>query len=268
MIIFLLKVLILPIMFFLSACQTTRDLSSTPRQAENNIKTADIQDSAPLGPIPTFFKAIIPKNEPLSPYGNPASYKVYGKVYRVMPSSYGYKERGLASWYACKFHKQRTSSGEAYDMYALTAAHRTLPLPTYLKVKNLDNGRQVIVKVNDRGPFHSGRLIDLSYGAAVKLGIFPKGTAHVEIEAIQTRAPGVSTRAGRYYIQAGAFQSRANALQLQNKVKRLTRSQVAVENLQKRYIVKLGPFANQTQAEQFKKLLRQHGANGAFVILR
>lgn len=255
-------------MLFLTACQTTTDAAVTSEQAQTHINTADIKDSAPLGPIPTFFKAIIPKNEPLSPYGNPASYKVYGKVYRVMPSSHGYKERGLASWYASKFHKQRTSSGEAYDMYALTAAHRTLPLPTYLKVKNLDNGRQIIVKVNDRGPFHSGRLIDLSYGAAVKLGIFPKGTAHVEIEAIQTRAPGAPLKSGKYYIQAGAFGSKTNAMQFQNKIRQLTHTSVALEYVQRRYIIKLGPFANQAQAEQVKKMLRNHGATGAFVILR
>jgi rare lipoprotein A len=267
MMICLLKLLILPTLFILTACQTTKEVVSS-EQNQGNIKTTEIKDSAPLGPIPTFFKAIIPKSEPLSPYGNPASYKVYGKVYRVMTSSYGYKERGLASWYASKFHKQRTSSGEPYDMYALTAAHRTLPLPTYLKVKNLDNGRQIIVKVNDRGPFHSGRLIDLSYGASVKLGIFPKGTAHVEIEAIQTKAPGAPLKSGRYFIQAGAFQSRANALQLQTKIRRLTRSPVVLESIQRRYVVKLGPFVNQAQAEQVKKMLRQHGASGAFVILR
>ncbi len=101
-----------------------------------------------------------------------------------MPTANGYHTKGLASWYGTKFHKKRTSSGENYDMYALTAAHKTLPLPTYIKVKNLKKRKVAIVKVNDRGPFHSDRILDLSYGAAIKLGIFPQGTAPVEIEAL------------------------------------------------------------------------------------
>ena len=266
MIIFFARTLIVSLMIFLSACQTPRQ--SVDNEAMPAPRTADIKDSAPLGPIPTFFKAIIPKNEPLSQYGNPATYKVSGRVYRVMPSAQGYKERGVASWYASKFHKQRTSSGEPYDMYALTAAHRTLPLPTYLRVKNLDNGREIIVKVNDRGPFHSGRLIDLSYGAAVKLGIFPRGTARVEIEAIQTSAQGSAPRKGQYYIQAGAFQSKPNAIQLKTRIQKLTRAVVTVDYIGRRYLVRVGPFASQAQGEQVKRMLRSHCAPGAFVILR
>jgi rare lipoprotein A len=259
------KVFILFFLIFLSACQTAhqpQSMDSIPSHSSTEIK-----DSAPLGPIPTFFKAIIPKHEPLSPYGNPSTYRVYGKVYKVMPSAHGYKERGLASWYASKFHKQRTSSGEPYDMYALTAAHRTLPLPTYLKVKNLDNGREIIVKVNDRGPFHQGRLLDLSYGAAVKLGIFPKGTARVEIEAIATQAPHQAPRRGQYYLQVGAFQSKALAYQLKSKLNRFSRASVNVMYVRGRYIVKMGPFANAQASEQMKKQLRQNGINGAFSCL-
>ena len=128
----------------------------------------------------------VPRAEPLSKYGNPESYTVYGKTYNVMPSSLGYREIGYASWYGRKFHGRRTSSGEIYDMYAMTAAHRTLPLPTYVRVRNLDNGREAIVRVNDRGPFHSDRIIDLSYAAATKLGLVEAGTAKVEVEAIDT----------------------------------------------------------------------------------
>lgn len=265
MFIFSRRVFIVVLMFFLGACQTTRQPSSNDSKPSHY--STEIKDSAPLGPIPTFFKAIIPRHEPLSPYGNPSSYRVFGKIYQVMPSAHGYKERGLASWYASKFHKQRTSSGEPYDMYALTAAHRTLPLPTYLKVKNLDNGREIIVKVNDRGPFHQGRLLDLSYGAAVKLGIFPKGTARVEIEAVATQAPHQAPRKGQYYLQVGAFQSKALAYQLKNKLNRLSRVSVNVLNIRGRYIVKMGPFVDSHASEKMKNQLHQQGINGAFSTL-
>jgi rare lipoprotein A len=131
----------------------------------------------------------VPHYEPPSPYGNPDSYVVDGKTYHVLASSKGYVARGIASWYGTKFHGQRTSSGETYDMYAMTAAHRTLPLPTYARVTNLRNGRSVIVRINDRGPFHSNRIIDLSYAAASKLGIVEEGTGLVQVEAIDPRAP-------------------------------------------------------------------------------
>ena len=229
-------------------------------------QTSEIKDSAPLGPIPTFFKAIIPKNEALSRYGNPASYKVAGKVYHVLPTSHGYHARGTASWYASKFHKQRTSSGEPYDMYALTAAHKTLPLPTYLKVKNLNNGRQIIVKVNDRGPFHSDRILDLSYGSAVKLGIFPKGTAPVEIEAISNQWQG-KPRVASYYVQAGAFSSSALAQQFKGKLQQWTQAGVIIEHFHGRYAVKVGPFSNPNYGEKIKSILKQHGIKGSFLVL-
>lgn len=259
MIFFTRKVLVLSLALVLSACQTSRFDNVAEHQPQQ--PSSEVKDSAPLGPIPTFFKTIVPKPEPLSPYGNPASYKVYGKEYRVMTNSSGYHEKGYASWYASKFHKQRTSSGEPYDMYALTAAHRTLPLPTYLKVKNLDNGREIIVKVNDRGPFHQGRLLDLSYGAAVKLGIFPKGTAHVEIEAVSTQKPN----AGRYYLQAGAFQSKVYATQLKS---RIHGAPTDIDYANGRYIVRVGPFMNHAASEQMRKVLQRQGIQGAFSVLR
>lgn len=134
-----------------------------------------------------------PKVEPLSRYGNrfkknsTNTYVALKKKYAVMPSSRGYKARGQASWYGTKFQGRKTSSGEAYDMFAMTAAHRTLPLPTYARVTNMDNGKSIIVKVNDRGPFHNNRLIDLSYVAAHKLGIIGHGTGRVEVESVDPR---------------------------------------------------------------------------------
>jgi rare lipoprotein A len=132
----------------------------------------------------THIPNATPKVEPLSRFGNPTKYEVFGKNYRTMPHSRGYAVEGTASWYGRKFHGQRTSSGEPYDMYGMTAAHRSLPLPTYAKIENLRNGKEVIVKINDRGPFVKDRLIDLSYAAAKKLGIHATGTGKVRITAI------------------------------------------------------------------------------------
>lgn len=125
----------------------------------------------------------IPKVEPRAASGN-KSYAVFGKTYVPMSDADGYRERGVASWYGKKFHGRRTSSGEPYDMYAMTAAHKTLPLPSYVRVRNLENGRTTIVRVNDRGPFLHNRLIDLSYAAAAKLGVVGRGTGLVEIETV------------------------------------------------------------------------------------
>ncbi len=126
----------------------------------------------------------MPAPEPNSRYGNPDSYEVFGKRYHVMASADGYRERGVASWYGTKFHGRRTSSGEPYDMHAFTAAHKTLPLPTWVEVTNLRNRRSILVRVNDRGPFVANRVIDLSYAAAQELDIVSDGTGLVEIRAI------------------------------------------------------------------------------------
>lgn len=171
----------------------------------------------------------VPRVEPRSRYGNPASYVVFGRTYHVMQSAHGFRERGIASWYGTKFHGRRTSSGEPYDMYAMTAAHKTIPLPSYVRVTNLRNGRQVIVRVNDRGPFAHNRIIDLSYAAAHRLDMIREGTAPVEIEVLATpgmpatlvRQTELSPRASvlgnnniNYYIQAASFSDRSNAERL------------------------------------------------------
>lgn len=130
----------------------------------------------------------VPKVEPRARYGNQKSYTVFGKRYYTLQSSHGYTAVGTASWYGTQFHTLRTSSGERYNMLAMTAAHKTLPLPTYVEVTNLRNHRKIIVKVNDRGPFSSNRLIDLSYVAAKKLGMIGHGTALVKIKAIDPRS--------------------------------------------------------------------------------
>lgn len=152
---------------------------------------AQDSDSGPGGPPPDLSKIPepVPKSEARSVYGNKSPYEVLGKTYSVLPSASGYVERGIASWYGNKFHGYTTSNFEKYDMYAFSAAHKTLPLPSYARVTNLDNGASVIVRVNDRGPFAENRVIDLSYVAALKLGIWQKGTGLVEVRAIDPDHP-------------------------------------------------------------------------------
>ena len=188
--------------------------------------------------IPQFNE----QGEPLSPYGNPDFYIVDGKVYHVMKSAEGFEERGIASWYGPDFHGKRTSSGEPYDMYQMTAAHKILPLPTFVEVTNLANGRKAVLRVNDRGPFKDNRIIDLSYAAAMKLDIVGPGTAFVTIKALPRQRIGPQTvqpgeipvdaalpavaaappkpvpSAPRMYLQIGAFVDRGNAERLQGRV--------------------------------------------------
>ncbi|MFO1457461.1 MAG: septal ring lytic transglycosylase RlpA family protein, partial [Steroidobacteraceae bacterium] len=143
--------------------------------------------AAAVPPPPPDLASIpdaVPRVEPRSRYGNPASYVVFGQRYVLRPSAEGYVERGTASWYGPGFHAARTSSGEPYDMYAMTAAHKTLPIPVFARVTNLRNGRSVVVRINDRGPFVADRLIDLSYTAAWKLDMLRNGTAPVEVRVL------------------------------------------------------------------------------------
>lgn len=227
--------------------------------------TKNDKDGAPKGLLPSFFQRILPKNEPLSRYGNPDAYTVSGRNYNILKTSKGYKARGLASWYGTKFQRQRTSNGEHYDMYGMTAAHRTLPLPSYLRVKNLDNGREAIVKVNDRGPFHSNRLIDLSYAAASKLGVLSKGIAHVEIEALSGRG---KVPVAHYYMQIGAFQSKALASDLHRRVHKFTKIPTYIERYRGKYIVKVGPFSNRAMTLTLKRQLDKRGIRGALTLLQ
>ena len=199
---------------------------------------AYFEDDGPpayAGPDPSSVPDAVPRNEALSKTGN-APYEVFGVRYVPLKSALGYQVKGTASWYGRKFHGRRTSSGETYDMYAMTAAHKTLPLPTYVRVKNLDNGTQVVLRVNDRGPFLGGRLIDLSYMAARKLGVTTSGTARVEVTAINDHSASVpvtdvsitqhSDR--QVYAQAGSFRLIGNAHTLRE---RLTQQGIARVNV-------------------------------------
>ncbi len=142
-------------------------------------------DGAPRRNLdPSSIKDAVPRREPVTKAGNKSPYTVLGKTYVLLPSAKGYRTTGMASWYGTKFHGRSTANGDEYDLYGMTAAHKTLPIPTYVLVTNLENNRQAVVRVNDRGPFVSNRVIDLSYAAAVKLGYADKGTAFVEVAAI------------------------------------------------------------------------------------
>lgn len=182
--------------------------------------------------------------------GNPASYTVLGKTYQVMNSGAGYNATGYASWYGRKFHGRLTSSGEPFDMYQLTAAHRTLPIPTYARITNLDNGRTTVVRINDRGPFHDDRIIDLSYAAAVKLGFAAVGTARVRVEVLE---PGED-----YVLQAGAFSDLGRADRLKAALNSLTGTPAYVVKVsgESLYRVRLGPVRGRSEAERLKEMIR------------
>jgi rare lipoprotein A len=195
---------------------------------------------------------MVPRIEPRSAHGNPPFYDVAGKRYFVLALADGYVERGVASWYGPSFHGGSTSSGEPYDMYAMMAAHKTLPLPTYARVTNLRNGRSVVVRINDRGPFVANRLIDLSYTAASRLDMIHEGTTLVEVRALTPGVPDVLTRSAQspppvLYVQAGAFLEARNAERLLSRLKAagLASAFLAspIEGSSHLYRVRLGPVA-------------------------
>jgi rare lipoprotein A len=218
----------------------------------------------------------VPKAEPLSKRGNPKSYVVFGRRYYVMKNAKGYHAKGIASWYGMKFHRFQTANGDVYNVAGMTAAHKTLPLPTYLQVTNLHNGKKIIVKVNDRGPFVGNRLIDLSYAAAKKLDMTGSGTAPVYIRAItpgvtrlaantptHAKAPTSLPNKNKPYIHLGLFKQRAQAQQLAVLVKHWTRSPVKVEKTpihhRLYYQVVVGPFPNAKSSKQLHQQLQLAG---------
>jgi rare lipoprotein A len=239
------RALVAALLLALAACSSTpKNESPTPAPAVSQPPAASAPPTRPGGYYkddgpgenpPANLDGLadaVPRLEPLSRFAN-RPYSVFGRDYVPATSLRPYKERGLASWYGRKFHNQKTSTGEPYDMYAMTAAHPTLPLPSYARVTNLANGRSVVVRVNDRGPFHPGRIIDLSYAAAHRIGIAQAGSGQVEVESVfasgapatpatplQTVAasePAVATpipvgqEAGGYVVQLGAFANNVNA---------------------------------------------------------
>lgn len=249
-------------------------VSETSRpQAERYRDEHDGGPAQPAVDVSTLVEPT-PKAEPRARYGNNPNYSVLGKDYRVVSDSRGYVERGIASWYGNKFHGYMTSSLEPYDMYQFSAAHKTLPLPTYARVTNLENGKSVVVRINDRGPFHENRLIDLSYAAAVRIGIWPKGTGLVEVRAIDPSRPDATpaplpktvtaqAASARIYLQLGAFGDRANADRVASAARKGGIDQVDVEaadvNGRTVHRVRVGPLADVAAADALTPRIERLG---------
>jgi len=245
---------VLFLIIVLSACTSSGPKDSAPRHIPVDLST---------------ISNATPKYEPKSKWGNPTSYAIAGKTYYVKKSNLGYVEQGDASWYGTKFHGRRTSSGETYDMYAMTAAHKTLPIPSYVEVTNLETRESIVVKVNDRGPFHAGRIIDLSYVAAIKLGIAAKGTGRVEVRAIDVSA-GKPQKSETIFVQVGAFTDHSNAQRMQL---RLSESSIdsdihehIISATRQIYRVRVGPFDNRKKANSIVNNLQEIGVENAKVI--
>ncbi len=255
---------------------------------------ASEQDRPPApGEIPANVHDIpdaVPEPVERSRYGNPESYEVFGKRYDVLADARGFKERGHASWYGKKFHGRRTSSGEKYDMFAMSAAHKTLPIPTFARVTNLSNGKSVVVRVNDRGPFHDGRIVDLSYTAAAKLDLITHGSAEVELEVVDASGnalpappemvassppvaaaapvvaappptvaiPAATTRPPRF-LQAGVFNDTNNALTFRDYLRLSDVKPIIVKSTQRGgkwiYRVLIGPFDDPAKLKAMREKL-------------
>jgi rare lipoprotein A len=264
----------------LSAC------FSTPQQPS----TRPAPPSVPITPpqAPDSVPNATPHVEPRARNGNPPFYDVFGKRYFVLSSNVGYVERGVASWYGPGFHKVRTSTGEPYDMYGMTAAHKTLPLPAYVRVTNLQNGRNVVVRVNDRGPFVGNRIIDLSYTAAAKLDMLRNGTAIVEVRSVDSSLPvpvataaavpdaptvnaGAPTASPTLFVQAGAFSDPANAERLAEKLRSGRYGNVFVRDDQisgrRMYRVRIGPVPDVAEFDRVVAALERVGINDAHLAL-
>jgi rare lipoprotein A len=216
----------------------------------------------------------VPKPELRSRSGNPPFYEVQGRRYFVLDTSSGYAERGVASWYGPDFHGGRTAMGETYDMYAMTAAHTTLPLPCHVQVTNLANGKSIVVRVNDRGPFVANRLIDLSYAAAIKLDMVRAGTALVEVRAVTAATPppaATTSQLDRLYVQAGAFADQVNAERLLARMRAAGVGPAFVRSDERDgrtlYRVRVGPVPSVTEFDRVIGKLRAIGVADARLAL-
>jgi len=242
-----------------------------------------VKDSAPVNYSKQWHEIddAVPESVQPSRYGNPDSYEVFGETYYVKDAVDTYTEKGIASWYGNKFHGRRTSSGEDYDMYAMTAAHKTLRIPVYVEVTNLDNDRKAVVRVNDRGPFHEGRIIDLSYAAATKLGVAKTGTANVVIRVVTSEedkakklsdtiveAPVVD--GGKLYVQVAAFATEENALQhlgrLQGEGFNDVRLHIESKQAKTVYRLRIGPLPTGQVAKEVVSELKKNNHNNLKII--
>jgi rare lipoprotein A len=239
-----------------------------PPKNPKKLNATAVADGPPLKDIDVSnIPDAIPKTEPLSHYGNPATYTACGHQYHVLASAKGYDKTGIGSWYGSEFHGLLTSTREAYDLAGMTAASTDLPLPTYVRVTNLENGKQVVVKVNDRGPFDKERVIDLSYAAAKKLGYIGKGTALVRVQAIdpaeKNKALAVQDQpvktVPKIYLQVGAFSQTDNANHLKSQIVALTDKPVritqSIANNKTIYRVQIGPLASVNENDVLQQKL-------------
>src|SRR5262245_14768748 len=233
-----------------------------------------VRPAPPPAPTAPSAGTGVPRDEPRAKSGNPPFYEVGGHRYVVLPTAVGYVEQGIASWYGPDFHGGRTATGETYDMNAMTGAHPTLPLPAWVRVTNLENGRSVVVRLNDRGPFAKGRIIDLSRAAAEQLDMIRRGTARVEVRSLVADPPPTATPAVAsiaYYAQAGAFGHRANADGLAARLREAGVAGVAVSEAmvdgRPVFRVRAGPVASLGEFDALIERLRAAGAADARLAL-
>ena len=213
-----------------------------------------------------------PRDEPRARNGNPPFYEVSGRRYVVLESSAGYVEQGVASWYGPDFHGKRTATGETYDMHAMTGAHPTLPLPAWVRVTNLQNGRSVEVRLNDRGPFSKNRIIDLSRAAAEGLDMIRTGTAMVEVRSLSSAsAAPAPASADRFFAQAGAFAEEDNALRLAARLREAGVAGVSVSEVRadgrRLFRVRAGPVASVAEFDALIERLRAAGAESPRLVV-
>lgn len=264
------------VVLLLTACSSSCTSTRTKTPTNNSKGGYYLDDGPPKDSIDLAkIKDAVPRSEPLSATGN-KPYVVFGKTYVPLKSNEGFRQKGTASWYGKKFHTKRTSSGEPYDMYKMTAAHTVLPIPSYAKVTNLKNGRSVIVRVNDRGPFKHNRVMDLSYAAALKLGVVNSGTGQVEIVAIDQYVP-VDPRAimasgpPQAFIQLGAYSNQDSAYRLQQRLQSDGYTDVAVNRIVQSglslYRVRMGPLKKAGDADFVLADLHHDGYTDAHIIL-
>ncbi|MDP4790229.1 MAG: septal ring lytic transglycosylase RlpA family protein [Haliea sp.] len=265
------RTLLLVAMLSIVAGCATRGLGPEAAPTEPSVSARDLmKDGAPPRTIrPEDVLDAVPRPDAILIVGNMSPYTVNDETYHVLDSLANYRERGIASWYGTKFDGQKTSNGEIFDLYEASAAHKTLPIPCYARVTNLENGRSIIVRVNDRGPFHIDRLIDMSYGAAVKLGFMEVGTAPVEVEVINL--VGIDDRrsnpAGHYrFVQLGAFGSESAAQRLRVELAALVTSPIAVSQVAmgggRLYRVRIGPVAPDEDILGLQQRLEASGYSG------
>ncbi len=255
-------------------------------------EVTEVEDGAGEAIDASLVPDAIPRIEPITKAGNTSPYTVPGYgTYQVLPTAKNYKKTGLASWYGTKFHGRKTANGEIYDMYAMTGAHRSLPIPAYAKVTNMQNNKSVVVRINDRGPFHEDRIIDLSYVAALKLGFANQGTARVEVVAISPE-PAIKSMSnesvakeikrdsidssssrdlsklprGGVFLQIGAFAERTGAKLVKEKIQPLTSLPIEIIKHQEFFKVKIGPIRNSTRLKMLRNNIRNQYNISPFIL--